>query len=289
MTVGAQLRQARIERKLAVADVTQQTKIQPWVIESMESDRLLETMSPIYVKGFLSTYARFLRLDGETLLAQMPWPKPEGEPEHAAAPSQPAIPVTLRVSWPMVRRIGLTAALMAMVVGIVAVKPQRFLQKISLPTIAHHRAASGKPKAVASQSKPAAPKQVASASGKAELVAPAVAPVEASIAPVHQAEHITPPPALTVKPITPLELTMTATKSTWIVVRADGKLVTEQKLARGAKEQWTAKKRLEVIVAKPSQVDLLLNGQSITPFAIAHRGRLAITHQGVAELPEDDR
>ncbi len=289
MTVGAQLRQARLERKLAVKDVTQHTKIQPWVIDAMESDRLLETMSPIYVKGFVSTYARFLHVDGESLLAQMPWPKPEGEPEPAAAPSPPAIPVTLRVSWPAVRRMGLTAALAAVILGIVVVKPQRFLPKMSLPTLAHHRAASGKPKAVASRPKPSAPKQLASASPKAALVAPAVAPVQASVAPVHQAGQITPPPALTVKPIAPLELTMTATKSTWIVVRADGKLVTEQKLARGAKERWTAKKRLEIVVAKPSQVDLLLNGQSITPFAIAHRGRLAITHQGVAELPENNQ
>ena len=96
-----------------------------------------------------------------------------------------------------------------------------------------------------------------------------------------------PPAELAVKPIAPLELTMTATRATWIVVRADGKLLTQQKLGRGAKERWTAKKRFEIVVANPSQVELQLNGQPITSFVIAHKGRLAITHQGVNGLSEN--
>ena len=52
-------------------------------------------------------------------------------------------------------------------------------------------------------------------------------------------------------------------------------------------ERWTAKKKFELIVANPTQVDLSLNGTSISPFAIAHRGRLLITHHGVIKLPDE--
>jgi len=86
-----------------------------------------------------------------------------------------------------------------------------------------------------------------------------------------------------------LELQVSATRTTWIQVRADGKLLTQQRLPRGSNERWTAKKQFELIVAKPSQVELVLNGQAISPLAIAHQGRLLITHHGVTKLPEDRR
>ncbi|MBI3330528.1 MAG: DUF4115 domain-containing protein, partial [Candidatus Omnitrophica bacterium] len=86
----------------------------------------------------------------------------------------------------------------------------------------------------------------------------------------------------------PLELAVTAHRTTWIRVRADGKLLTQQRLPRGANERWTAKKQFELIIANPTQVDLSLNGQSISPFAVAHRGRLLVTHRGVTPLPDED-
>jgi hypothetical protein len=94
---------------------------------------------------------------------------------------------------------------------------------------------------------------------------------------------------MTVLATQPLELHMSAHRTTWIEVRADGKLLTQQRLPRGSNERWTAKKQFELIVAKPSEVELVLNGQPISPLAIAHRGRLLITHHGVTKLPDETR
>ena len=66
-----------------------------------------------------------------------------------------------------------------------------------------------------------------------------------------------------------------------------GRLGLDQRLERGAKEQWVGKKSIEVVIAKPSQVELALNGQSITSAGLQHDGRLSITHQGIARLPND--
>ena len=254
MSVGTQLQQARRERKLSLGEVTQHTKIQPWVLEALEADRLHEMMSPVYVKGFLSTYARFLRLEPEPLLAQLPWPKPEFEEQESLAAPAPKIPsaITLprlpRIPLPLLRRLGVVAAAAAAVMALVAVNPLRWLPKITLPAMR--------------------------------------APKLASVTPVK--ETAKPPPLATVSvaPANALELGITAHSTTWIQVRADGKLLTQQRLLRGANERWMAKKSLELIIAKPSQVELTLNGQSISPFAIAHGGRLRITHQGVSHLPD---
>ena len=110
----------------------------------------------------------------------------------------------------------------------------------------------------------------------------------ASVTPLRQRAVPAALPALDLVPLAPLELSVSAGSTTWIQVWADGKLLAQQRLPRGVQERWTAKKRFHLIVAKPSQVELTLNNQSISPFAIAYQGRLAITHRGVTKLPDAD-
>lgn len=256
MTVGSQLHDARNARKLKIADVSHQTKIQPWVLEALEADRLQELMSPVYVKGFLSTYARFLRLAPEPLLAQLIWKAQEEEAAPAAAaPSLP--PITVRIPWATLRRVGAVALGGGVVAGVILINPLRWLPKMSLPTFRMPKLASMNP-----------------------VVREPATPQSSKAAPT------TSQPA--VRAAQPLALEVTAHRATWIRVRADGKLLAQQRLPRGAHETWTAKKRLELVIAHPAQVALSLNGQSISPAAIAHQGRLAITHQGITALPDDE-
>ena len=306
MTIGTQLQQARTTRKLTFAEVTEKTKIQPWVLEAIEADRLPEIMSPIYVKGFIMTYARFLRVEPEPLLAQL---TPKAEEPSAAAPlppPQPALP-PITIQWPTIplpvlRRAAFAMVAAAAIVGVVVAKPHITLPKVSLalpkislpkfrlPTFAKAAPASqpvkvkkqaAKPKQAAAAPKPA-PKPVATA----EVLAPVVQ--AASVAPMGEALKPPAPPTLNVVPSQPMELRVTATKTTWIKVWADGKLLSQQRLSRGAKERWTAKRQFKLVIAKPSQVDVTLNGQAINPFTIAHQGRVLITQNGVTRLPDGE-
>ena len=106
--------------------------------------------------------------------------------------------------------------------------------------------------------------------------------------PVREPLTLPAPSPVSLTAVHPLELSVTAHRTTWIKVRADGKLLTQQRLPRGANERWTAKQQLELIISKPTQVELTLNGQSISPFAVAHNGRVLITHRGVTPLPDED-
>jgi len=267
-SIGAQLRQARRERQLSMSDVARDTKIQPWVLEALEADRLQDSMSPIYVKGFLSTYAKFLQLEPSGLLAQLRWPAPEEAqdtvvpvapaakaipravklPNVPSLPALPKIPALPVIPWHMIRRIAAPAVVAAAVAGLVLINPLRWLPDVTLPVRQ-------------------IPKLASVSMPKEQPAPPAL-------------------PAVALTPAQPLELTVTAYRTTWIRIRADGKLLSQQRLQRGANEQWSAKKSFEIVVAKPSQVELMLNGQSISPLAIAHRGRLAITHRGVTALAD---
>lgn len=327
MTIGAQLQQARNSRKLTYAEVTEKTKIQPWVLEAIETNRLPEIMSLVYVKGFISSYAKFLHVDPEPLLAELTAPKPEPVVAAPLPPAQPALP-PVAIAWPIIqlptvrlprvrmprveipeisstvwRRAGVAVLATAVVVGLVIAKPkiampkfQLALPKISLPKFAKAEskgkadAQAAKPKKAAAATKKAAKPAVTAAAPKEPVRVEVLAPViqAASVAPVAESLTSQAPPALTLVPTQAMELNVTATKTTWIKVWADGKLLTQQRLPRGAKEKWTAKKQFQLIIAKPSQVDVTLNGQSISPFTIAHQGRVLITHNGVARLPESE-
>ena len=260
MSVGAQLQHARSERRLSLADVTKETKIQPWVLEALEADRLPELMSPIYVKGFLTTYAKFLHVDPGALVVQLRWPQaamPQGSTPPTPQESQ-SMPVTVSFPEGFARRIAASLAVAVCVVGIMVLKP-----------LQHHSLHASKAKAAPT---PAATPRLASL-----ITTPASEVAKPSL------------PQLTLLQTEPLDLEISADHTTWVRLKADGKLLAQQRLLRGAHNHWTAKKRFELIVSKPSQIELTLNGQSITPFAIAHDGHLLITHHGITRLPDDEQ
>ena len=303
MSVGTVLQQARHERKLSLADVTEKTKIQPWVLEALEADRLPQAMSPIYVKGFLSTYARFLHVDPAPLVRQFAWPQPpqsESLQELPVAP--PPAAVRIRIPWAAIRRAVVRAAkplaISGALVGLMVVNPLRWMPKLSLPkfqlpTFAAAAPASGpaKEKRAHASAKPRGLVRTAAAKPAAKPAAPKtqeppVAATLASVTLVSEPSILPPPQPPAVVPVQPMELVMTASRTTWVRVRADGKLLAQQRLSRGAEERWSAHKQFELVVSKPSQVELALNGQSISPFLLAHRGRLVITRQGIAGLAD---
>lgn len=64
-TVGATLRAARESLGLTVRDMADITRIQPVWLECIEQDRYGEMPAEVFIRGFLRSYARELRLDEE--------------------------------------------------------------------------------------------------------------------------------------------------------------------------------------------------------------------------------
>ncbi len=299
MSVGAEFQRARGERKLSLAEVSQQTKIQGWVLEALESDRLMELMSPVYVKGFVATYAKYLHLDPASLLAGLVWPTPQTV--QAELPPVPvrAVPAALRPAarpWRLPWRVplGALSAAVATLAVIVFFGSGRRNQIFSLAHSPSLMRLAAHPERPAKQAKRASPSRVAAT--PAQSVKPA-SPFSfsqagqaalASVVPVGQPVQPFAPPPLALASSKPLEVIMTIRRTTWAQVRADGKLLTQQRLTQGSVERWTAKKLVELVVAKPADVELILNGTPVTPQLVAYRGRMMITHRGVTQLPDDE-
>jgi cytoskeleton protein RodZ len=66
-TMGAYLRAARRKRRVSIERAAEDTKIRPDFLMRMESDEF-DFLSPTYVRGFLKTYARYLRVEAEPLI-----------------------------------------------------------------------------------------------------------------------------------------------------------------------------------------------------------------------------
>jgi cytoskeletal protein RodZ len=70
-TVGEQLRTAREEQKLAIHQVADWTKIRGDHIRALEEGNYSVFSAPVYIRGFVRTYATLLKLDPRQVLSQL--------------------------------------------------------------------------------------------------------------------------------------------------------------------------------------------------------------------------
>jgi cytoskeleton protein RodZ len=71
-STGSMLREARENLGLTVADVAGQIKFAPRQIEALEADDFKSLPEAAFLRGFVRSYAKILKLDAELLLAHMP-------------------------------------------------------------------------------------------------------------------------------------------------------------------------------------------------------------------------
>lgn len=70
-TVGEQLRTARETQKLAIHQVADWTKIRGDHLRALEQGDYSIFSAPVYIRGFVRTYATLLKLDAPQILSQL--------------------------------------------------------------------------------------------------------------------------------------------------------------------------------------------------------------------------
>jgi cytoskeleton protein RodZ len=88
--IGSTLRTARTARGLSIEQVAQDTRISARFLEALESERFDSLPAPVYVRGFLRSYATYLRLDPAPLLEELngiatPTPPSTGSAERISS------------------------------------------------------------------------------------------------------------------------------------------------------------------------------------------------------------
>ena len=90
-SLGSMLREGRERLGLSVSDVAGQIKFAPRQIEALEAEDFRSLPEAAFLRGFVRSYAKILRLDADTLLASMP---------HTKATVAELIPASVGVPFP---------------------------------------------------------------------------------------------------------------------------------------------------------------------------------------------
>jgi len=70
--IGEALSSTRERRGLSIDQVAQDTRISPRFLEALEAEQFQELPAPVYVRGFLRSYATYLGLEAQELLDELP-------------------------------------------------------------------------------------------------------------------------------------------------------------------------------------------------------------------------
>lgn len=115
---GDVLRQTRTERKITLADVEQDIRINRTYIEALENARFDLLPAPVYARGFMRSYARYLGLDPDEAVRAVPrdLPRPTDlDPMPGLRRAMPAsLPTLANVSPLMAGGIGVAAVVLAL-------------------------------------------------------------------------------------------------------------------------------------------------------------------------------
>ncbi len=124
---GEALRQTRMERGITLADVEQDIRINHSYLEALEQARFDLLPAPVYARGFMRSYARYLGLDADEALRTVPRDLPRPADLDPIPGLRRAAPMVFPTFRPLTRSMAvvLGAAVVVLVLALVLV-PRSF-------------------------------------------------------------------------------------------------------------------------------------------------------------------
>ena len=230
---GSWLRRQREAREVSLRDIAERTKISLRYLEAMEEDRFDVLPAPVFAKGFLREYARYVGLSPDEVVNHYLSVQPAQEGEERTEEAR----VELRRSgnWTSV----LYVLLVVLIVALLTLLGYLFVKHRNAPSA----------ESVPAASEPAPP---ATGASSAASVPPAPLPVVAAA-----------PPAASqaaAEPSAPLELTLDFTGECWLQAVVDGKERIEEERVQGESRQIEAKTSIVLTLGNAGGVEAQVNG-----------------------------
>jgi len=267
-SAGARLKKIRLEKGLSLQDVQKKTKVHLNILRAIEGDGLTG-VNPVYLKGFLKIYCKFLGVEPKEYLEDHREAEAEVrevEEKKESSPSRPSLrlgrsiafvkrtSVKLRTFRPTKEvKLAFIFILAAFVFIFALFKLGQFISsKRAKAPLAKQEAnlekkeGKAKPKPAANQDSGAKKKVIASG----------------------------------------IKLGIKANQDCWIALKVDGKLVFQRVLKKGRFESWSAKKKMELSLGNAGGVELEVNGQFFSN--LGRRGQvlknIIITKDGLSVI-----
>ncbi len=281
---GENLRREREMRGVSLEEISGATKISIRFLNAIENEEFSALPGGIFARSFVRTYARYLGLDEERVMA-----------EYQLA-AQPNVDLDLRrlvANKKASSRSGARGALIALLVAVVMLSGGYLLYRYShripyLPGSATPPATVTAAPRQASAPAPttsAAPAASATDSSATTPAPPATGPAGGTTPsgspPAESASASTsqPPGQPATKPLfadTGLVLQVAATDRAWVAVDADGKTVLQRVLNPNEVETLKARDSFDITTGNAQGVILTLNGETLKP--LGRRGEVKSLH-----------
>jgi cytoskeleton protein RodZ len=223
---GAWLRRQREMREISLRDVAERTKISLRYLEAMEEDRFDALPAPVFAKGFLREYARYVGLSPDEVVNHyLASHKPADGSDGSAGSETPAAERRSRRNWTYGVFLLLAGLLLLAAVALLAWWGDR------------HRGRSSGAEEVPAISAPILPAQAQPA------VSNPANPAETASA--------------------PLELTLDFNRQCWVKVLIDGKTEIEELRVQGESLQIPAQESILLTLGDAGAVEAHVNGIAV--------------------------
>lgn len=274
-SIGSELKKIRESRNISFDAFQAATKLPGKIIKAIEEDKT-DTISPVYLRGFLKIYCKQLGLNPDEFVASIEKPKIQEMPLSSVQKENPPKPKK-EFKKPVAKEkeekriINFNPKWVQLIIAF----PLIIIFALVLFTMPRHAPAPKTP------SKPVVvKKQVKKTKPKKEVVK--------NTEPKKQpkSEKNTEPKNLSGVSIPAkelLSLTVSAKQNSYLRIKADGKPVFLGTLKKGDTETRTAKEKLEITVSNAGGLEFQLNGRVLPSFGSRGQAikRILITKDGI--------
>jgi len=249
-SLGEKLKKLRQSKGLSLEEAHKKTKIHPNILKAIEGDSLTN-LSPVYLKGFLKIYCKFLGLDPKECIpeAKEQPVKPQGSVKPPSFLEDAGLKLNAWRPNKKLKKI-IILALIVIVAGIVLFKLGKFISsrpKVS-PAVSHLRQ-------------------------ERSLVNPKKTQASAAKIPKETSGGI--------------NLVIAAKENCLVFVKVDGHVVLHRVLEKGRSDSWKAKEKIELSLGNAAAVELIVNGERFTN--LGRRGQqlknITITEKDGLRIP----
>lgn len=274
-TVGARLKNVRLEKGLTLDDVHKNTKINLSILRAIEEDNIIG-FSPVYIKGFIKIYCRFLGVEPRDFIPDYKDHSGEARiaPQESPLLKNAAKPALLKRLVVFKSRFFKLAYLFR---AKIAVFVALFVVAFTLFKLG--KIISSKRGAVKEKSAPVAQVADEPVSRKA---AQSPQKTKSKVSQPGKGSAKTAPDQKS-SVSSGVRLTVRAKENCWLTIRADGKVVFQRILEKGRSEVWQAKEKIELSAGNAAAVELEVNGQMFS--SLGRRGQalknVIITKEGL--------
>ena len=250
-SAGAKLKSARLQKGLSLEEVHKKTKIHLNILKAIEEDSLIK-FSPVYIKGFLKIYCKFLGVDPRDCMPDYKEPRTKisyvsdlQEKSASSFKTRSLRLFSLKAMHIKPKTIVTVVLILIFIIGLfnlgkfISFKASRSSRRTALlPSVA-----SSKPD---------------------------------SRAPISRLQNS---PAIKI-----ITLDIYAKENCFIQVKADGRVIFQNILKKGRSESWQAKDKIELSLGNAGVVELEVNGKRISGLGRRNQAikNILITKEGLS-------